>query len=171
MDVALALAAVLLLAVITATAYRNFFLIEPDFAAVTAPRIDILSPGSGQLSDHSLQPGDRVERDEKLAMVNNSDLQTDLIQAKAAQNYNSRLIENMRERLDNSDAQQISIAQSTTPSNGRPPSYETVSPAVAKIRIKQFIQARDYEQSRVDALEARKAKGSMSEVFAEHREE
>ncbi len=152
---ALTLAALALLAVLAATAYRNFMLIEPDFAAVTAPRIDILAPGAGQLSDHSLQPGDRVERDEKLARVNNSDLQTDLIQAKAAHDYNSRLIENMRERLGNSDAQQISMAQSTTPSNGRPPSYETVSPEVAEIRIKQFIQARDYEQSRVDALQAR----------------
>ncbi|WP_136064532.1 PilZ domain-containing protein [Modicisalibacter radicis] len=158
---ALTLAALTLLAVLTATAYRNFMLIEPDFAAVTAPRIDILSPGAGQLSDHSLQPGDRVERDQQLARVNNSDLQTDLIQARAAHDYNSRLIENMRERLENSDAQQISMAQSTTPSNGRPPSYETVSPEVAEIRIKQFIQARDYEQSRVDALEARASANAL----------
>ncbi|MBZ9557416.1 MULTISPECIES: alginate biosynthesis protein Alg44 [unclassified Modicisalibacter] len=154
---ALLLAAVTLVAVAAATAYRNFMLIEPDFAAVTAPRIDVLAPGAGQLSEHSLQPGDKVQRDERLAKVINSDLQSELIQAKAAHNYNSRLIENMRERINDAGSQQISMAQSTTPSNGRPPSFETVSPEVAKIRIKQFVQARDYEQSRVDALQTRSA--------------
>ncbi|GAB2797058.1 hypothetical protein GCM10027040_24570 [Halomonas shantousis] len=159
--VALALAAIVLCAVAVATAYRNFMLIEPDFAAVTAPRIDILSPGAGQLSEHDLQAGDRVERDQPLARVKDSDLETDLILARAAHSYNAQLIENMRQRFDDPSVQQVSMAQSTTPSDGRPPSFETVSPEIAKVRIEQFETARDYENARIDALEARMASNTI----------
>ncbi|MHB0774504.1 HlyD family efflux transporter periplasmic adaptor subunit [Halomonas sp. WWR20] len=159
--VALILAALVLFAVAAATAYRNFMLIEPDFAAVTAPRIDILSPGAGQLSEHDLQPGDRVQRDQPLARVKDSDLETDLILARAAHSYNAQLIDNMRERFDDPSVQQVSMAQSTTPSDGRPPSFETVSPEIAKVRIEQFETARDYENARIDALEARMASNTI----------
>lgn len=157
----LMLAAFTLVAVAAATAYRNFMLIEPSFAAVTAPRIDILSPGAGQLSEHSLQPGDRVERDQPLAQVKNSDLETDLILARAAHAYNSKLIENMRERFNDPSVQKVSMAQSTTPTDGRPPSFETVTPEIAKVRIEQFETARGYENARIDALEARMAANTM----------
>lgn len=157
----LMLAALTLVAVAGATAYRNFMLIEPSFAAVTAPRIDILSPGAGQLSEHSLQPGDRVERDQPLAKVSNSDLETDLILARAAHAYNSQLIDNMRERFNDPSVQKVSMAQSTTPTDGRPPSFETVTPDIAKVRIEQFETARGYENARIDALESRMAANTM----------
>ncbi|WP_227370174.1 alginate biosynthesis protein Alg44 [Halomonas sp. M20] len=158
---ALIAAAVVLFIVLAATVYRNFMLIEPSFAAVTAPRIDILAPGAGQLSEHSLSAGDRVKRDELLAKVSNSSLETDLILARAAYNYNAQLIENMRESFGDPNVDEVSMARSTTPVDGRPPSFENVSPEIAKIRIQQFETAKGYENARVDALDARLAANSI----------
>lgn len=147
-------AAMTLLVVGSATAYRNFMLIEPNFAAVTAPRIDIRAPGSGILADHDWQAGDRVERDEKLATIKNSELITDLILARASHAYNTQLIANMQKRLEAPGDAPISMPGSVTPSDG-PTSFESVSPIVAQARIQQFKTARDYASSRIDALEAR----------------
>lgn len=152
---ALIVATLTLVVVGSATAYRNFMLIEPSFAAVTAPRIDIRAPGPGILTEHGLQASDKVERDEKLAGVKNSELETDLILARASHTYNGRLIENMQKRLDSPEAEQISTASSATPADGEPANFETVSPVIAQSRIEQFTAARDYESSRIDALEAR----------------
>ncbi|SHE29253.1 HlyD family secretion protein [Modicisalibacter ilicicola DSM 19980] len=155
----LILAGVTLLAVIAATAYRNFMLIEPSFAAVTAPRIDIRAPGPGILAEHGLKAGDKVDRDQKLTTVINSQLQTDLILAKASHTYNQQLIKNMQEAIEgNSD---VLMSDSTTPSGGEPSSYETVSPEIAQARIEQFETARDYESSRIDALEAQMAANTI----------
>ncbi|MEC9483308.1 MAG: alginate biosynthesis protein Alg44 [Halomonas sp.] len=157
----LLLAGLTLVAVAAATAYRNFMLIEPSFAAVTAPRIDIRAPGPGILEEHNLQAGDRVERDQKLTEVNNSDLQTQLILAKASYTYNQQLIENMKESIAAPGDQEVIMPESVTPSGGEPSSYESVSPAVAKARIEQFETARDFESSRIDALEARVAANTI----------
>lgn len=148
----LAIAAAILLAVIAATAYRNFMLIEPSFAAVTAPRIDIRAPGPGILAEHGLKAGDQVRRDQKLTTVINSSLQTDLILARASEKYNDQLIKNMQAAIDGNN--DVLMANSTTPSGGETNSYETVAPEIAQARIEQFETARDYESSRIDALEA-----------------
>lgn len=120
--------------VAAATAYRNFMLIEPNFAAVTAPRIDIRAPGPGILQAHDLKAGDRVERDAKLTSVKNVDLESDLILAQAAQSYNSQLIENLQNNIDGG-ANQVSLANSAKPANGESVSFETVSPEIARARI------------------------------------
>ncbi len=146
--------------VAAATAYRNFMMIEPSFAAVTAPRIDIRAPGPGILAAHDLQAGDRVERDQLLTNVENSDLESDLILADAAQRYNNRLIENLQEHLDGG-GQEVSLANSAQPASGDTLTFESVSPEVARARIEQFETARDYESSRITALEARKANNDI----------
>lgn len=148
--------------VAAATAYRNFMLIQPNFAAVTAPRIDIRAPGPGILQAHDLQAGDRVERDAKLTSVKNVDLESDLILAQAAQSYNSQLIENLQENLE-AGSGQISLANSARPANGESVSFETVSPEIARARIDQFETARDFQSSRITALEARQ---SQNEVYS-----
>ncbi|MEA3253038.1 MAG: HlyD family efflux transporter periplasmic adaptor subunit [Pseudomonadota bacterium] len=152
---ALALAAVLLLAVITATAYRNFFLIEPDFAAVTAPRIDIRAPGSGILAPHDFQAGDKVQRDQKLVRVKNSQLKTDLILAKASLNYNNQLIKNLQARIDSPGANQVYMPSGSSGPSSSAANFESVPAEVARIRINQFEMSRDYQRSRIDALESR----------------
>ncbi|WP_458525521.1 PilZ domain-containing protein [Onishia taeanensis] len=150
----------LLAIAIAATAYRNFMLIEPSFAAVTAPRIDIRAPGPGILMAHGLAAGDRVERDEKLTRVKNTDLESDLILAEAAQSYNSQLIDNLEESVA-STSQQVSVANASQPATGETSSFETVSPVVAKARIDQYKTARDFQSSRITALESRQSKNDI----------
>lgn len=146
--------------VVAATAYRNFMLIEPSFAAVTAPRIDIRAPGPGILAAHDLQAGDRVERDQLLTRVENSDLESDLILAEAAQRFNDRLIQNLEEHLDGG-SQEVSLANSSQPESGDTLTFESVSPEIARARIEQFETARDFESSRITALEARQASNDI----------
>lgn len=155
-----AAAGILVLAA-AATAYRNFMLIEPSFAAVTAPRIDIRAPGAGILREHDWEAGDRVERDQYLTGVNNSDLESELILAQASHRYNSQLIENLQASLDDPNAQQVSLVNSTQPASGDTVNFETASPEIAQARVEQFETTRDYESSRISALQARM---SMNEI-------
>lgn len=157
---ALFLAAVVLLAVVAATVYRNVFLIEPSFAAVTAPRTDILAPGAGQLEDLELQAGDRVDRDQPLIEVHDAELQNNLLLAQASFDYNSRLIENLQESLDNANGNRVSVATSSNPGNGSS-GYETLPPEIARARVGQFQTARDYESSRIDAYRSRVAANTI----------
>ncbi|WP_111413803.1 alginate biosynthesis protein Alg44 [Billgrantia lactosivorans] len=150
----------LLVLVGAATAYRNFMLIEPNFAAVTAPRIDIRAPGPGILGEHELIAGDRVERDQLLTNVVNSELESDLILAEAALDYNNRLIENLREELEGG-SQEVSLANSAQPASGDTMTFESVSPEIAQARIDQFETVRDYEDSRIAALEARQSSNDI----------
>ncbi|MBY6031489.1 PilZ domain-containing protein [Halomonas sp. DP8Y7-1] len=161
--VALFMGFAVLAIVAAATAYRNFMLIEPSFAAVTAPRIDIRAPSPGILMAHELEAGDRVTRDEALTRVKDVDLESDLILAEAAQRYNSQLIENLQESLDSANGGQVSLANSAEPGNGEAVSFETVSPAIAEARIDQFETARDFQASRVTALQARQ---SQNEIYS-----
>lgn len=150
----------LLVLVGAATAYRNFMLIEPSFAAVTAPRIDIRAPGPGILGEHELTAGDQVERDQLLTNVINSELESDLILAEAALDYNNRLIENLREHLEGG-MQEVSLANSAQPASGDTMTFESVSPEIARARVEQFETVRDYESSRIAALEARMASNDI----------
>ncbi|PTL89245.1 alginate biosynthesis protein Alg44 [Halomonas litopenaei] len=161
--VALFIGFAVLAVVAAATAYRNFMLIEPNFAAVTAPRIDIRAPSPGILMAHELKAGDRVTRDERLTRVKDVDLESDLILAEAAQRYNSQLIENLQENLDGANGGQVSLANSAEPGNGDAVSFETVSPDIARARIDQFETARDFQASRVTALQARQ---SQNEIYS-----
>ncbi|WP_136254372.1 PilZ domain-containing protein [Onishia niordana] len=150
-----------LLLVVAATAYRNFMLIEPSFAAVTAPRIEIRAPGPGIVQEHGFEAGDRVERDQRLTKVMNHDLQSNLILAEAAQRYNSQLIGNLKENLQAAGSGPVSLANSAKPVSGESVSYDTVSPEVARARIEQFVTARDFQRSRIAALESREAKNTI----------
>lgn len=150
----------LLVLVSAATAYRNLILIEPSFAAVTAPRIDIRAPSPGVLGEHEFTAGDQVERDQLLSKVNNSDLESDLILAEAAIDYNEQLIENLSDYLEG-DTQEISLANSAQPDSGDTTTFETVSPDIAEARISQFEEVRDYEQSRIASLKELKASNEI----------
>ena len=150
----------LLVLVSAATAYRNFILIEPSFAAVTAPRIDIRAPSPGILGEHGFTAGDQVERDQLLTNVINSELESDLILAEAALSYNVQLIENLRDYLEE-DAQEISLASSAQPASGDLTTFETVSPAIAEARVEQFEEVRDFENSRIAALKELQASNEI----------
>src|SRR3546814_19973241 len=53
----------LLFLVIGAALYERLFVIEPDFAAVTAPAIRIYAPTDGELAPPALYPGDTGKPD------------------------------------------------------------------------------------------------------------
>lgn len=150
----------LLILVGAATAYRNFMLIEPSFAAVTAPRIEIRAPSPGILGEHEFIAGDRVERDQLLTNVINSNLRSDMILAEAALNYNNRLIENLRENLEGNN-QEVSLANSAQPASGDTMTFESVSPDIAEARVEQFEVVRDYENSRIAALKELEASNEI----------
>ena len=152
----------LLVLVSAATAYRNFFLLEPSFAAVTAPRIAIRAHSHGLLGEHNVTAGDKVKRDQLLTHVINSELESDLILTEAAFNYNKRLIDNLRESL-NGNNQEVSLANSAQPASGDTMTFESVSPEVALARIEQFEIVRDFESSRIAALNARR---SSNEIYS-----
>ncbi|MBZ5486851.1 PilZ domain-containing protein [Halomonas aquamarina] len=158
--VLLFLAIGLLVLVGAATAYRNYILIEPSFAAVTAPRIDIRAPSAGVLGEHDFTAGDRVERDQLLTNVINRDLESDLILAEAAINYNDQLIDNLRGYLEENN-QEISLANSARLDSGDTTTFETVSPAIAEARIEQFEEVRDFENSRIAALRGLQASNEI----------
>ena len=107
--------------------------------------------------------GDRVERDEKLTSVRNHELQSGLILTQAAQEYNDQLIDNLEQRLEAAGSGPVSVANSSKPAGRSSVSYDTVSPAVARARIDQFETAREYQSSRLAALEAEQA---QNEIFS-----
>lgn len=151
----LALAVLGLMLVGALTLYRNVLLIEPDFAAVTAPRVDIVSPGNGVLDNHGLVAGDRVTRDEPLVRIDNHDLEAELALARAGTRFNRRLVDNLQSRLADTDSEQVSLFNAIRPDNYRTSAFETVPPEVAQGRLEQLEASVDFEQARVNALETR----------------
>src|SRR3546814_16219424 len=85
--------------VIVAALYERLFVIEPDFAAVTAPEIRIYAPTDGELAPHEFDPGDMVKRDQVLVEVNDPEAEAQLVLAEATPNNNARLLENLRDSL------------------------------------------------------------------------
>ncbi len=63
--------------------YDRFTVVRSRFAAVTAPRIDILSPSSGQVILTPATLGRRVERDTELGQIKSEALEADLLRARA----------------------------------------------------------------------------------------
>lgn len=149
----LLLAGLGLLLVLAVTLYRNFLLVEPDFAAVTAPRVDVVAPGDGVLADHGLTPGDRVERDQLLVNIDNRELRAELALAQAGERFNQRLVDNLTTRLADPDAQRVSLFNASRPDDYRATTFETADADIARERLAQLEASVDFEQARVNALE------------------
>ncbi|WP_175535039.1 HlyD family efflux transporter periplasmic adaptor subunit [Halomonas saccharevitans] len=151
----LLLASLALLLVLAVTLYRNLLLVEPDFAAVTAPRVDIVAPGNGVLADHGLTPGDRVERDQLLVNIDNRELRAELALAQAGERFNQRLIDTLKTRLADPDTQRVSLFNATRPDDYRATTFETADAGIARERVDQLEASVDFERARVNALETR----------------
>jgi len=63
--------------------YDRYMIIESSFASITAPKVDILSPGMGRLDLATGPAGHRVKRDDDLFVVQNAELQAELELARA----------------------------------------------------------------------------------------
>lgn len=74
-------ASVLCAVILTVSAisiYDRYMIIESSFASVTAPKVDILSPGIGQLELSVGPAGDLVKRDDPLFVLKTAEIEADL---------------------------------------------------------------------------------------------
>jgi hypothetical protein len=151
-----------LLLVLAAALYERIFVIEPGFAAVTAPAITIYAPTRGELAAHDLDPGDRVTRDQRLLSIVNPEDRAELDLARATLEYNKRLVENLNASLKASGGRRVAVV-SGGPTAGSAPVLTDLSPLEAKARIREFESSYEFSKARIRALEARVA---ASEVFS-----
>lgn len=152
----LAAIAVLLL-VIGAALYERLFVIEPDFAAVTAPEIRIYAPTDGELAPHDFDPGDLVERDQVLVEVKDPEAEAQLVLAEATLNYNERMLENLRESLESGGGATV---VSGGGEDGAPVITE-LSPLELRARIKELESTYGFAKAKLRALQARSAAGTV----------
>ncbi len=77
----------LILAVSLVSIYDRFMIIESEFASITAPKVDILSPGVGRLELSVSGAGDSVVRDAPLFNLKSAGLESELELARARVNF------------------------------------------------------------------------------------
>jgi len=153
----LAVTAILVLA-IGAALYERLFVIEPGFAAVTAPEISIYAPTDGELAPHAFDPGDSVARDQVLVEVNDPEAEAQLILAEATLRYNERMLENMRESLETGAS--VTVVSGGA-GDGGAPALARLSPLELRSRIKEFETTHGFAKAKLRALEARTAAGTV----------
>lgn len=152
----LAAIAVLLL-VLGAALYERLFVIEPDFAAVTAPEIRIYAPTDGELAPHDFDPGDLVNRDQVLVEVKDPEAEAQRVLAEATLNYTERMLENLREA-------QASGGSATVLASGDDdgaPVLSELSPLELRARIKELESTYGFAKAKLRALVARTAAGTV----------
>lgn len=153
----LAAVAVLLL-VIGAALYERLFVIEPEFAAVTAPEIRIYAPTDGELEAHEFDPGDVVTRDQPLVQIKDQEAEAQLALARATLAYNERMLENLRSNLEGGGGGTIVSGGAT---DGSAPVLAELTPLELRARIKEFETTYGFAKAKVRALEARTVAGSV----------
>jgi mannuronan synthase len=146
-----------LLLVLGAALYERLFVIEPDFAAVTAPEIRIYAPTDGELAPHELDPGDLVTRDQVLVEVKDPEAEAQLVLAEATLSYNERMLENLRESLESGGSATV---VSGGGEDGAPVITE-LSPLELRSRIKELESTYGFAKAKLRALEARSAAGTV----------
>src|SRR3546814_9217688 len=145
--------------VIVAALYERLFVIEPDFAAVTAPEIRIYAPTDGELAPHEFDPGDMVKRDQVLVEVNDPEAEAQLVLAEATLNYNARMLENLRESLAAGGSATILTGGT---GDGEAPVLSKLSPLELRARIKELESTYGFAKAKLRALEARPAAGTVN---------
>lgn len=147
-----------LLLVIGAALYERLFVIEPDFAAVTAPEIRIYAPTEGELAAHEFDPGDEIGRDQVLVQVTDPEAEAQLVLAKATLTYNERMLENLRASLE--DGGGGTMVSGGAADDGAPVITE-LTPLELRARIKEFETTYGFAKAKVRALEARSVAGTV----------
>jgi multidrug resistance efflux pump len=146
-----------LLLVLGAALYERLFVIEPDFAAVTAPEIRIYAPTDGELAAHDFDPGDSVRRDQVLVEVNDPEAEAQMVLAEATLNYNERMLENLRESLASGGSATIL----TGGGDDGAPVISKLSPLELRARIKELESTYGFAKAKLRALQARTAAGTV----------
>jgi mannuronan synthase len=146
-----------LLLVVGAALYERLFVIEPDFAAVTAPEIRIYAPADGELAPHDFDAGDLVQRDQILVEVKDPEAEAQLVLAEATLNYTERMLENLRESLE---AGGSATMVSGGGDDGAPVITE-LSPLELRARIKELESTYGFAKAKLRALQARSTAGTV----------
>lgn len=147
----------LLLLVLGTALYERLFVIEPDFAAVTAPEIRIYAPTDGELAPHEFDPGDLVKRDQVLVEVHDPEAEAQQVLAEATLNYTERILANLRESL----ASGGSATVLTAGADDGAPVLSELSPLELRARIKELESTYGFAKAKLRALEARTAAGTV----------
>lgn len=157
--------AVFLLIAIASSVYGRVMTVSAEFATVTAPAIAVRAPAAGLISDHQLEPGQTVSRDDPLMRIVDSDLDSRIALSDAALEFNSRLAENLEARLNSGDSNGASMISALDPASvdlSSPGRFEQLNRSEARERLEAFRISRDYEQSRVAALRLRQAANTLT---------
>jgi multidrug resistance efflux pump len=129
------------------------FVIEPSFAAVTAPAIQIYAPTAGRLTAHELEPGEQVTRDQPLVRVVDPEATAELALAQATLRYNEHLVANLREAVTKAQGGRLTVVSGGADEGA--PTLTDLTPLEAQARIEEFESSREYAQARIRALETR----------------
>jgi len=151
-------AVAVLLVVIGAALYERLFVIEPEFAAVTAPEIRIYAPTDGELAPHEFDPGDEIKRDEVLVEVKDPQAEAQLALARATFAYNERMLENLRASLEEGGGGTIVTSGAA---DGGAPTLTELTPLELRARIREFETTYGFAKAKVRALEARSVAGTV----------
>ena len=150
----------LLYLVLGAALYDHFFVIEPNFAAVTAPEIQIHAPINGVLAPHKFNPGDIVNRDQPLAVVEDPEIDAQLTLADATLKYNEHLLENMKESLRSDHGGSATVISAGSASDGAPV-ITKLSPLELRARVKEIETTYTFAKAKLAALKARATSGAL----------
>ena len=151
---------VVLYLVLGAALYDHFFVIEPNFAAVTAPEIQIHAPTNGVLAPHKFNPGDVVKRDQALAAVEDPEIDAQLTLADATLKYNEHLLANMKESLRNDRGGSASVISAGSASDGAPV-VTKLTPLELRARVKEIETTYTFAKAKLEALKARASSGAI----------
>lgn len=158
LSVTLGIIAVLLL-LLGAALFERLFVIEPDFAAVTAPEIRIYAPTDGRLAPHEFDPGDKIGRDEVLVQVQDPEAQAQLALAEATLIYNERMLANLKQSLEKGGGKTTIVSGGA--SGGEAPVVTELSPLELRARIEEFESSDGFAKAKLRALKARLAAGTV----------
>jgi multidrug resistance efflux pump len=139
-----------------AALFERLFVIQPNFAAVTAPEIKIFAPADGDLAPHEHDPGDVVKRDQPLIRIEDREAKAQLVLARATLKYNENLIANLRESMKKGKGGSVTITTGG-PESGSAPAIVKLTPLQVRTRIKELETALLFTKAKVRALEARMA--------------
>lgn len=151
---------VVLYLVLGAALYDHFFVIEPNFAAVTAPEIQIHAPTSGVLAPHKFNPGDVVKRDQPLARVEDPEIDAQLTLADATLKYNERLLQNMKESLKSDSRGSATVISAGSVSDGAPV-VTKLTPLELRARVQEIESTYTFAKAKLEALKARARSGAI----------
>ena len=152
------------LAIVTAgtfavAAFERLAIVRAEFAAVTAPKLDVLAPANGQLSYGDLLPDGRIARDTLLGKIADPDLAAGLAQARSRHAYTDQLL-NIISHQTSGDEARVAEGLDLNGKADLPLTDERI-PVDAANRVDTLRARADLNRAALAALEVRTAANSL----------